>query len=115
MDSKPLPFEERSPKPELKPLPLDLWYAYLGEDETFPVVISLHLEKYQERKLLRVLKQHQSAIASTIIDIKGISALVCTRRIFLEDNAKPSRQMQCRLNPTMEEVVTAEMLKLLDV
>ena len=35
--------------------------------------------------------------------------------IYLEDNAKPSREMQCKVNPTMKEVVRTEVLKLLDV
>ena len=35
-------------------------------------------------------------------------------RIHLEENAKSSREMQRRLNPNMQEVVRAEVLKLLD-
>jgi hypothetical protein len=34
--------------------------------------------------------------------------------ILLEDNAKPTREMQRRLNPPMMEVVKVEILKLLD-
>jgi hypothetical protein len=34
--------------------------------------------------------------------------------ILLEDNAKPTREMQRRLNPPMMKVVKAEILKLLD-
>ena len=110
-----LPSQVRPPKPELKPLPSHLKYAYLGENETFPVVISAHLDKDQEVQLLEVLKLHKGAIAWTVADIKGINPLVCTHHIYLEENAKPSRQMQRRLNPTMQEVVRAEVLKLLDV
>uniref|UniRef100_A0A2N9GXZ8 Reverse transcriptase domain-containing protein n=1 Tax=Fagus sylvatica TaxID=28930 RepID=A0A2N9GXZ8_FAGSY len=58
---------------------------------------------------------HKGAIGWTIADIKGISPLICTHRIYLEDNVKPSREMQRRLNPNMKEVVRAEVLKLLDV
>jgi hypothetical protein len=32
----------------------------------------------------------------------------------LEENAKPSREMQRRLNPNMKEVVKNEVIKLLD-
>jgi hypothetical protein len=35
-------------------------------------------------------------------------------RIHMEDNAKPSREAQRRLNPTMKNVVMAEVVKLLD-
>jgi hypothetical protein len=34
--------------------------------------------------------------------------------ILLEDNAKPTREMQRRLNPPMIKVVKSEILKLLD-
>ncbi|KAL0296022.1 UNVERIFIED_CONTAM: Retrovirus-related Pol polyprotein from transposon.6 [Sesamum radiatum] len=39
---------------------------------------------------------------------------MCMHRIYLEDNTKPSREPQRRLNPTLEEVVMKEILKLLD-
>ncbi|XP_035546578.1 uncharacterized protein LOC108985990 [Juglans regia] len=48
-------------------------------------------------------------------DIKGIDAVVCTRRIHLEDDARPVHDAQRRLNPTMKEVVKVEVLKLFAV
>ena len=39
--------------------------------------------------------------------------MVCTHHIYLEKEAKPVRQIQRRLNPHMQEVVHAEVLKLL--
>ena len=65
--------------------------------------------------LLQLLKEHKNAIGWTLANIKGISPLVCTHKIYLEDNAKTSREMQCRLNPHMKEVVKKKVLKLLDV
>ena len=41
--------------------------------------------------------------------------MICTHRIHLEEDVKPSRQPQRRLNPIMKEVVKKEVLKLLDV
>ena len=49
------------------------------------------------------------------MNIKGISPLMCTHRIQLEEDVKPSRQPQRRLNPVMKEVVKKDVLKLLDV
>ena len=49
------------------------------------------------------------------MNIKGISPLICTHRIHLEEDVKPSRQPQRKLNPIMKEVVKKEVLKLLDV
>ena len=37
------PSREPSSSLELKALPADLKYAYLGEQETFPVIIASHL------------------------------------------------------------------------
>ncbi|XP_071900894.1 uncharacterized protein [Coffea arabica] len=110
-----LPSVVQAPVLELKPLPKHLKYAYLGEEETLPVIISAGLSKVQEEKLLRVLREYKQAIGWTIADIKGISPAVCMHRIRLEENAKPVRQAQRRLNPLMMEVVKKEILKLLDV
>ena len=57
---------------------------------------------------------HKTALGWTIADIKGITLLICTHRIYLEENAKPSREMQRRLNPNMKEVVRTEVIKILD-
>ena len=99
----------------MKPLPSHLKYAFLGVEDTFPVIISSSLEPDQENKLLEILRTHKIAIGWTIADIKGISPLICTHRIHLEEDVKPSRQPQRRLNPVMKEVVKKEVLKLLDV
>nr|XP_027097521.1 uncharacterized protein LOC113717071 [Coffea arabica] len=105
----------QAPALELKPPPEHLKYAYLGDNETLLVIISSTLSKIQEEKLIRVLREHKEAIYWTIADIKGISPAICMHRIRLEDNAKPVRQAQRRLNPLMMEVVKKEILKLLDV
>ena len=86
-----LPSEEKPPKLELKPLPSHLKYAFLGVEDTFPVIISSSLESYQENKLPEVLRTHKFAIGLTIADIKGISPLIFTNRIHLEEDVKPFR------------------------
>ncbi|KAL4296425.1 hypothetical protein GQ457_12G013270 [Hibiscus cannabinus] len=101
-------------KLDLKPLPSHLKYSFLGKNKTFPVIISATLDAFQEGKLLEILKLHKNALGWTIADIKGISPLICTHNIYLEENAKPCRQMQRRLNPNMKEVVKNEVIKLLD-
>ena len=115
IEDRVLSSEERPPKLELKPLPSHLKYAFLGLDETFPVIISFSLESKQENKLLEILTTHKTAIGWTIADIKGISPLICTHRIHLQEDVKPSRKPQRRLNPIMKDVVKKEVLKLLDV
>ena len=47
-------------------------------------------------------------------DIKGISPFIVQHRIHLEEEAKPIRDAQRRLNPITKDVVKKEILKLLD-
>ena len=104
--------DAESLKLELKALPPSLKYAYLGANNTYPVIINLSLSKEQEEELIQVLRQHKDAIGWTLADLKGISPSMCMHKILLEEDAKPSRQQQRRLNPTMNEVVQKEVLKL---
>ena len=57
---------------------------------------------------------HENALGWTTTDIKGISPLICTHGIYLEENVKPSREMQRKLNPNMKEIVKNEVINLLD-
>ncbi|RVW35749.1 Retrovirus-related Pol polyprotein from transposon 17.6 [Vitis vinifera] len=71
-------------KLNLKPLPVELKYTYLEANNQCPVVISSSLTSHQENCLMEVLRR-----------------------------SKPIRQFQRRLNPHLQEVVRAEVLKLL--
>jgi len=102
------------PKKELKPLPDNLKYKFLGPAETLLVIIALNLHPAQEEKLLDVLREHKEAIGWTIEDIKGINPSVVMHKIHLEEDTKPSREPQRRHNPSMQEVVRGEVIKLLD-
>ncbi|XP_058208240.1 uncharacterized protein LOC131321253 [Rhododendron vialii] len=115
LERKIVPSSVEPPILELKALPDTLKYAFLGESNTFPMVISSSLEKLQEEKLLVVLRRHTKAIRWTIADIQGISPSLCSHHIYLEEDVKPSHQPQRRLNPIMKDVVRAKILKLLDV
>ena len=98
----------------LKQLPEHLRYSFLGDDETKPVIISSDLTKEEELKLLEVLRQHQSAFAWSISDIKGISPSICMHKILMEDDYKPTIEHQRRLNPAMKEIVKKKVLKWLN-
>ncbi|XP_061354673.1 uncharacterized protein LOC133299250 [Gastrolobium bilobum] len=88
------PSSEKPPELELKPLPQHLKYAYLGNNNTLPVIISSFLTKEQEELLLDKLKKYQGAIGWTIADLKV--------------------EHERRLNPIMKEVVRKEVIKWLD-
>ncbi|RVX16224.1 Retrovirus-related Pol polyprotein from transposon 297 [Vitis vinifera] len=86
------------------------------EANLVPIILGKHFllpQIHQENCLMEVLKRCKKAIGWQIFDLKGISPLVCTHHIYMEEEAKPIRQFQRRLNPHLQEVVRAEVLKLL--
>ncbi|XP_012844566.1 PREDICTED: uncharacterized protein LOC105964603 [Erythranthe guttata] len=105
---------EEPPQLEMKELPAHLKYAYLGKNDTLPVIISQSLSTLQEQRLLEVLREHKMALGWKIADIKGISPSLCMHKILLDDQQHPSVEQQRRLNPIMKEVVNKEILKWLD-
>ena len=102
-----LPSSEQVPKWKLKPWPNDLKYVFLRTDETFPMVISSKLDSLQECKLLNVWSKHKGVIGRNMANIKGLSPLVCTHRIYLKNNDKPSREtkqiLKKKVNPNHKD------------
>ena len=78
-------------KLDLKPLLVELKYVYLEEGEQCPVVISALLNASQESSLLDILRKYKQTIGWKIYDLKGISPLVCTHHIYMEEESKPVR------------------------
>ncbi|CAN6440456.1 unnamed protein product [Victoria cruziana] len=105
---------ESPPTMELKPLPHTLKYAYLGSNDSLPIIISSVLSFEEEERLLAVLKEHKKAIGWQVSDLRGISPTFCMHRIHLEEGSRPSREFQRRLNPALKEVVKKEIIKWLD-
>ncbi|GJY86865.1 hypothetical protein Tco_0500891 [Tanacetum coccineum] len=105
---------EEPPELELKDLLSHLEYAYLEENNKLPVIIAKGLNDDEKDALLKVLKSHKRAIAWKITEIKGIDPRFCTHKILIEDDYKPTVQIQRRVNPKIHEVIKKEVLKLLD-
>ncbi|XP_076952598.1 uncharacterized protein LOC143626363 [Bidens hawaiensis] len=115
IDTKLKPSLEEPPKVELKELPKHLKYAFVGDNDTLPVIIASNLTRDQESKLMEVLVTHKAAIGWTIADLKGISPSIVMHKLITDPNVTPSRDAQRRLNPNMREVVKKEVLKWLGV
>lgn len=111
-NDKSLPSVVQGPKIELKALPEHLKYMYIGDSKTFRVIISKELTAEQEERLIQVLKENKLAIGWTLVDIKGINPVLCMHRIRMEDDVKPTREPQTRLNSTLMDVVKKEIEKL---
>ncbi|KAL8475059.1 hypothetical protein ACS0TY_031468 [Phlomoides rotata] len=101
-------------KEGLKSLPEHLKYAYLEDNEKFPVIVSSSLNSFELERLLKVLCKHKKAIGWSIEDLKGINPSICMHRIRVEEGSKPVVQNQRRVNPIMQEVIRKEVLKFLD-
>jgi hypothetical protein len=93
------------PLPELKPLPPGLKYAFLHNNRSMLVVTSDKLTESETQWLIAVLEKYRSIIGYSLQDLKGISPNLCTHRIPMESDHKPSRENQRRLNDAMREVV----------
>nr|GEU66540.1 reverse transcriptase domain-containing protein [Tanacetum cinerariifolium] len=105
---------DEPPELDLKELPSHLEYAFLEGTDKLPVIISKELKDEEKSSLLKVLKSHKRAIAWKISKIKGIDPRVCTHKILMDDDFKPTVQHQRRVNLKTHEVIKKEVIKLLD-
>ena len=108
------PFPSGETAPELKPLPSTLKYAFLDHHSANRVIISSHLDHDQEERLLVVLRARKEAIGWNLLDLKGIDPSLCMHHIFLEEDSRPSREAQRRLNPKVWDAIKDEILKWLN-
>nr|GEZ94342.1 reverse transcriptase domain-containing protein [Tanacetum cinerariifolium] len=106
--------DNEPPEVELKELPPHLEYAFLGENEKWPVIISKNLSGNEKYAFINVLKSRKKAIAWKLTDIRGIDPEFCSHKILLEDDYSPKVQSQRRVNPKIHDVIKKEVEKLLD-
>ncbi|RDX98404.1 hypothetical protein CR513_18683, partial [Mucuna pruriens] len=114
-DPKSLIENSSSPPPpmKLKPLLNHLKYVYLDSEQQRPVMIANNLHQEKEDKLLNILRQYKKAIGWKLSDLPGINPSICMHRILMEEEIKPIRQQQRRLNSKILDVVKKEVTKLL--
>eukprot|EP00253_Pinus_taeda_P003083 PITA_03083 len=86
--------------------------------ENFPgrtLNIDKNLEKLQQEELTKILQKHSAAFAWKYTDMKGIDPKTCIHHIYIEENNRPIRQPQRRMNSNLREIVKEELQKLLNV
>nr|GEZ21327.1 hypothetical protein [Tanacetum cinerariifolium] len=105
---------DEPPEIELKELPPHLEYAFLGDNNKWPVIIAKDLSVDEKSTLIKVLKSQKQAIAWKLTDIKGINPEFCSHKILLEEDYTPKVQSQRRVNPKTHDVIKKEVEKLLD-
>ncbi|GJZ27060.1 reverse transcriptase domain-containing protein [Tanacetum coccineum] len=99
---------------ELKDLPPHFEYAFLADNNKFPVIIAKDLSDDEKTALIKVLKSRKQAIAWKLSDIKGINLEFCSHKILMEEDYEPMVQHQRRVNPKIHDVIKKEVEKLLD-
>nr|GEY15008.1 hypothetical protein [Tanacetum cinerariifolium] len=97
-------FDDEPPEVELKELLPHLEYAFLGENNKWPVIISKDLSVNEKFALIEILKSRKKAIAWKLTDIRGIDPEFCSHKILLEDDYSPKVQSQRRVNPKIHDV-----------
>nr|GEW80208.1 reverse transcriptase domain-containing protein [Tanacetum cinerariifolium] len=105
---------DEPPEVELKELPPHLEYAFLGDNNKWPVIIAKDLSVDEKSALLKVFKSQKQAITWKLTDIKGIDPEFCSHKILLEEDYTPKVQIQRRVNLKIHDVIKKEAKKLLD-
>jgi hypothetical protein len=84
-----------------------------GDRETL-LIINDKLSHEETQKLVATLENYRSVTGYFLKDLKGISLSLCTHCIPMDQDNKPIREHQQKLNNAMREVVKKEVLKLLN-
>ena len=77
--------------------------------------IGAHLTLSQEEQLIALLNKYHKAFAWEYTDMPKIHQETCTHHIYTDDNIRPLRQPQRKMNPILKEIVKEELQKLLKV
>jgi hypothetical protein len=78
-----------------------------------PLYINSSLEPEQKTQVIEMLQRQFDAFAWDYADMKGIHPDTCTHHIYTNDQIRPVRQPQRRMNPTLKDIVKEELQKLL--
>nr|GEW39709.1 reverse transcriptase domain-containing protein [Tanacetum cinerariifolium] len=90
---------DEPPEVELKELLPHLEYAFLGDNNKWPVIIAKDLSVDEKTALIKVLKSRKQAIAWKRTDIKGIDPEFCSHKILLEEDYEPKVQNSPWVSP----------------
>ena len=76
--------------------------------------INSELDTNQQQKLIKVLQKKIGAFAWEYEDMHGIHPDICIHHIYTQEDAKPVRQFQRRMNPSLKDIVKEELQKLIN-
>nr|GEX70708.1 reverse transcriptase domain-containing protein [Tanacetum cinerariifolium] len=106
--------DDEPPEVELKELPTHLGYAFVGDNEKWPAIISKDLSVNEKTALINILKSRKKEITWKLTDIRDIDPEFCSHKILLEEDFSSKVQSQRRVNPKIYDVIKKEVEKLLN-
>ena len=77
--------------------------------------INSTLDNLQQEQLVQIFQNHSTTFSQKYNDMKGMHQSTCIHHIYIQENAKPVRQPQRRINLALKDVVKIELQKLLNV
>nr|GEZ48227.1 reverse transcriptase domain-containing protein [Tanacetum cinerariifolium] len=99
---------DEPPEVKLKELPPHLEYAFLGDNNKWPVIISKDLSVDEKTALIKVLKSRKHAIAWKLTDIKSMDPELSSSKILLEEDYEPKSSALCPKKGGMNVVTNDE-------
>ena len=81
--------DDKPPPLELKPLPDELRYEFLGETRNCPLIVYANLSESEVEKLMAVLRSHTAAFGYSLSEFRGIKPSVAIHRITIEEGTEP--------------------------
>ena len=78
-----------------------------------PLYINSSLEPEQKTQVIEMLQRQFDAFAWDYADMKGIHPDTCTHHIYTNDQIRPVRQPQRRMNLSLKDIVKEELQKIL--
>ncbi|KAK2358323.1 hypothetical protein QL285_095517 [Trifolium repens] len=97
--------------PEMKELPPNWKYVFLNEDSKDPVIVSSSLTPLDEEVLLKKFKEGQGGLG---FDLNGVIPVLCVTPVKNEEELNPSNVPFEPPNPSLEELVRKEVMKLVE-
>lgn len=76
--------------------------------------INPRLDSEQQTQLIQILQKQSGKLAWEYKDMRGIHPDTCIHHIYTQENVRPIRQPQQRMNPVLKDIMKDELQKLVN-
>jgi hypothetical protein len=70
---------------------------------------------FRQKQLIPILQKFSNSFSWDYTGMQGIHPNTCTHHIYTQENVKPFRKPERRMNHVLKDIVKGELQKLLDV